>query len=400
MLKEKKVLLGVTGGIAAYKSCELVRRLKDKGAVVKVAMTDAATRFVTPLTFQALSGNPVRTSLFSMEEEQAIGHIALADWADAIVIAPATANFIAKAASGVADDFLSTFLLASRCPVLLCPSMNSNMYDNFFYKANEETLARSARFRILEPASGELACGYTGKGRLPPVQDIVAEVEGLFRDLDFSGLNILVTAGPTREPLDDVRFLSNRSTGRMGFALARAARSRGANVTLIHGPTFLEEPTGIRNIAVKTAEEMAAQTMAEFEKCNMLIMNAAVADYKPSEKTVGKKQKAGSWNLVLERTVDILSGLKDKSKGRVVIGFAAEYKDVEERAKNKLFRKGLDAIVGNDISAEDRGFESKVNAGIMLDRFGARSELPLMSKSSMAHRILDSVRSLLEKVKQ
>jgi len=399
-LAGRRILLGVSGGIAAYKSCELVRRLIDRGADVRVAMTEHATRFVSPLTFQALSDHPVRVDMFAPVEEEAIGHISLADWADAVVLAPATANLVGKLAHGIADDFLTTVILAATAPVLICPAMNVQMYENSLYRRNEQILRELEQYTVLEPAEGELACGHRGKGRMPEVAVIVSAVEALLGGAgDLAGARILITAGPTCEAIDEVRFITNRSTGKMGFAVARAAVARGAEVTLVHGPVALTPPPGVAEVqTVTTAAEMAEAVRARLGAAQALIMVAAVADYRPAEKLAGKRQKSeGGWTLELQRTSDILGSIPSEDRsGKVLVGFAAESGDAEAGAADKLARKGLDLIVANDISRDDAGFGSDDNAAVILDADGGREEVPLGPKAALADRLLDRVTALLE----
>ena len=398
-LAGRKILLGVSGGIAAYKSCDLVRRLIDRGADVRVAMTEHATRFVSPLTFQALSNHPVRVEMFDPVEEEAIGHISLADWADAVVLAPATANLVGKLAHGIADDFLTTVILAATAPVLVCPAMNVQMYDNPLYRRNEQILRELTQYRVLDPAEGDLACGYQGKGRMPEVPVIADTLEAMLcSGGDLAGVRVLVTAGPTREAIDAVRFVSNRSSGKMGFAVARAAAVRGAAVTLIHGPVALDPPPGMAGVhPVTTAAEMADAVRAGIAAADALIMVAAVADYRPAETIAGKRKKSeGGWTLELERTEDILASLAGGARDCVCVGFAAESDDAEARAADKLQRKGLDLIVANDISRDDAGFGSDDNAAVILDAEGGREEIPLGPKIRLADRLLDRVAAVLK----
>ncbi|MEO8605773.1 MAG: bifunctional phosphopantothenoylcysteine decarboxylase/phosphopantothenate--cysteine ligase CoaBC, partial [bacterium] len=353
----KTVVVALSGGIACYKAPELVRLLRDAGARVRVVMTRHATEFITPLTLQTLAGEPVSTELFDLTQESEIGHIRLADSADAVVVAPATANLLAKAAHGLADDLLTTVLLATRAPVLLAPAMNVHMWENPRVQANLATL-REQGWRIIEPGVGFLACGYEGAGRLADAAVIAAEVERAVGAHDLAGERVLVTAGPNREPLDPVRFLSNRSTGRMGYAVAAAAWRRGADVVLVSGPTALPTPHGVRCTRVGTAAEMRDAVAAEFEASTLLFMAAAVADYRPAQVASKKLKKSnGPMQLELERTVDILGELKGRGGGRIIVGFAAETDNVLGNAQRKLASKGLDLIVANDVSRRDAGFE-------------------------------------------
>ncbi|MDX2169964.1 MAG: bifunctional phosphopantothenoylcysteine decarboxylase/phosphopantothenate--cysteine ligase CoaBC, partial [Deltaproteobacteria bacterium] len=350
----KTVVVGLSGGIACYKVADVVRQLRDRGARVRVVMTRAATEFITPLTLQTLSGEPVSTELFDLTQESEIGHIRLADSADAIVVAPATANLIGKAAHGLGDDLLSTVLLATRAPVLLAPAMNVHMWENPRVQANLATLRAQGGWRVIEPGVGFLACGYEGAGRLADPATIVAEVERALGGGDLAGETVLVTAGPNREPIDPVRFISNRSTGRMGYALAAAAWRRGAEVVLVSGPVALPVPHGVRCERVNTAAEMRDAVRREIGAASMLFMAAAVADYRPAKVAAKKLKKTdGPMRLELERTVDILAELRATPDERLTVGFAAETDDVLRNAERKLAAKGLDLIVANDVSRAD-----------------------------------------------
>ncbi len=386
----KTIVLGVSGGIAAYKAAELVRLLSKAGATVRVVMTRGACEFITPLTLQTLSGNPVSTDLFDLTQESEIGHIELADSADAVVIAPATANLVGKLAHGLADDLLSTVLLATRAPVVLAPAMNVHMYENAAVQDNLKLVAKRGA-RIVEPAVGSLACGYEGPGRLPEPAVIVEEVARAVGADDLAGASLVVTAGPNREPLDPVRFVSNRSSGRMGYALARAAWRRGADVTLICGPTALEDPHGVRVLRVDTAGEMHKAVRREVKAASVLLMAAAVADYRPKKVAEQKLKKGtGKLSIELERTVDILADLKKVRGRRVVVGFAAETENVERNAARKLAEKGLDLIVANDVSRDDAGFEVDTNEVTLIDGNGSEA-VALASKDEIADRVLDRV---------
>lgn len=392
-LAGKTVVVGVTGGIAAYKAAEVVRLLVQRGAAVRVVMTRSACEFITPLTLQTLSGHPVATSLFDLTQESEIGHIRLADSADAVLVAPATANLIAKLAHGLADDLLSTVLLATRAPLVLAPAMNVHMYESAAVQENLATVRRRGA-RVVEPAVGSLACGYEGSGRLPDPAILVDEVARAVSTADLAGRRVLVTAGPNREPLDPVRFISNRSTGRMGYALAAAAWRRGADVTLVSGPTSLPEPHGVRVVRAVTADEMHRTVRAEAKSASILLMAAAVADYRAKRVATQKIKKGkGGYSLELERTVDILSDLP-ASRGRIVVGFAAETERVVENAQRKLEAKGLDLIVANDVSRRDAGFEVDTNEVTLIDATGSE-DLALASKDEIADRILDRVVRLL-----
>jgi len=393
MLRNKRVLLGVTGGIAAYKSAELVRALVKREASVKVVMTKSATEFLTPLTLQTLSGNPVYTELFTLVREADIAHVSLAEEAEIAVVAPATANCIGKLASGIADDLLGAVLMATKAPVLVCPAMNTGMYQNRIVQENMEKLGRHG-FAFLEPASGELACKSVGVGRLPEIEDIVEEMETLLTPKDLSGCRVLVTAGPTRERLDPVRFITNPSSGKMGYALARMARRRGAEVTLVSGPSALAPPRGVRIVSVTSAMEMHDAVTERFADADVVIKAAAVADYRPAEPS-GSKIKKGKETLMLrlERNPDIIAALGKKKGGKILVGFAMETEDLLARARRKMKDKNMDLIVANDLSRAGAGFEGDTNIITLIDRDGGLQELPLMDKKDAADRILDRIRA-------
>lgn len=396
MLKGRKIVLGVTGGIAAYKVAELVRELVKAGAEVHVVMTRNAQAFITPLTFQTLSGNPVTTELFNLIAESEIGHIALADRAEVLVIAPATANIIGKIAAGVADDMLTTIVMATQAPVLLAPAMNVHMWKNPICQENIQRL-RSRGYHFIDPEAGELACGYEGKGRLAEIPAIVEEICVLLSPKDFSGEKILVTAGPTEEPIDPVRFLSNHSSGKMGFALARAARRRGAEVTLISGPTALPVPPQMRSIAVRSAAQMREAVLNHLESASILIMAAAVSDYRPKQKAPEKIKKSKLETVLeLELNPDILAEAGKKKNSRIMVGFAAETENLLQNTREKLEKKNLDLIVANDVTLPGAGFKADTNIVKILDRSGKVEELPLMTKEDLADRILDRI-ALLKK---
>jgi len=387
----RTVVLGLTGGIACYKAAELVRALTRDGAKVRVMMSAGAQQFITPLTLQTLSSHPVATNTFDLTQESEIGHIRLADSADVLVIAPATANVIGKLAAGIADDLITTVVLATRAPVVLAPAMNVHMYENAIVQANLERL-RAHGFRIVEPSEGFLACGYEGKGRLPDTEVLQAEIERALSPQDLRGERVLVTAGPNREPLDPVRFISNRSTGKMGFAVAAAAWRRGAQVSLIAGPCALSTPHGVQRCDVVTAEEMRQAVRAEYEAATIILMAAAVADYRAA-RVAKEKLKKGSGPLVieLERTTDILAELAPRKGPRIVVGFAAETEQIIANAERKLVEKDLDLIVANDVAGAETGFAVDTNAVTIIDRTGQRETVPLMSKDAAADRILDRV---------
>jgi len=392
--KPKRIILGVTGGIACYKVVELVRLLVKGGFSVQVIMTRGAMEFVTPLTFQTLSGRPVATETFSLTQESEIGHINMADWPDLFVIAPATANVLGKIAAGIADDLLTTVVIATQAPLLIAPAMNVHMWDNIIVQENIRKLRR-AGYHVMTPGEGYLACGYEGEGRLPEISTILEEIKRLLRSKDLAGEKIMITAGPSREPLDPVRYLTNRSSGKMGYALARAALRRGAEVVLISGPTALELPTGARLIPVITASEMRQAVLETFPWCTTVIMAAAVADYRPVE-TADKKIKRGKGPIEIrfEPNPDILKELGAKKNGRVLVGFAAETEDLTANARTKLREKNLDIIVANDVTVEGSGFDGDTNVATILDRCGSSLELPLMSKDDLADHVYDRLVAL------
>jgi phosphopantothenoylcysteine decarboxylase / phosphopantothenate---cysteine ligase len=395
MFTGKTVILGVSGGIAAYKAVELLRLLVKAGASVHVVMTKAATEFVTPLTFQTLSGNPVHTELFNLITEQEIGHISLADRADLCIIAPATANFIGKLANGIADDLLTTTILATKAPVLLAPSMNVNMYENAIYQENEAKLLQHG-YLFAAPVSGYLACGWEGKGKLQEPAAIMEEAAAALTPQDLAGLTVLVTAGPTREEIDPVRYISNHSSGRMGYAIARAARLRGARVTLISGPTALAPPTGVELIPVESAAQMHAAVLQRGKEADIIIKAAAVADYRTAERADRKlKKSSAELSLHLVKNSDILAELgRMKPKGQILIGFAAETENLQANAAAKLAAKNLDMIVANDVLADGAGFNVATNIVRFIYRDGRSEELPLLPKETVAEEILARVLQL------
>jgi phosphopantothenoylcysteine decarboxylase/phosphopantothenate--cysteine ligase len=395
-LAGKRVLLGVSGSIAAYKAVEVLRELTRRGAEVRVAMTAAAERFVAPLTFATLSRQPVLTDLYSLDYGREIAHVAAPGRAHLLLVAPATANLIARFAHGQADDFVTNIYLAATCPVLLAPAMDADMYRHPAVQENLETLRRRG-VRIVGPASGELASGLVGPGRLSEPAEIVAAAEALLlARQDLAGQVVLVTAGPTQEPLDPVRYLSNRSSGRMGFAVAEAARDRGARVILVAGPTELAPPAGVEVVRVTTAEEMWAVIIDRFREATVVVKAAAVADYRPAQARPHKlkKQEAGL-RLDLEPTPDILGDLGQRKKGQVLVGFAAETDEVVANARDKLAKKNLDLIVANDVRAPGAGFGVETNRVTILGRNGAAEALPVLPKREVAERLLDRVAALL-----
>ena len=390
-----KIALGVSGGIAAYKAAEIVRLLQDRGIRVQVVMTRAAQEFVRPLTFAALSGEKVITDLFGSDEspanvESAIEHIAIAQAIDALVVVPATADVLARFAQGVANDFLSTLYLATTAPVVVAPAMNVNMWNHAATQANLEIL-RSRGVHIVEPGQGYLACGMTGAGRLAENEAIVAAVmEALGAAQDLAGETVLVTAGPTREKIDPVRYLTNRSSGRMGYAIAEAALRRGARVLLVSGPVAIAAPGGAELTAVETAEEMLAAVLQLLPESTVVIKTAAVADFRPKEAAAQKIKRKGATTLELEPTTDILAEVTRRKTTQLVIGFAAETENVLENARKKLASKALDAIVVNDVSREGIGFDSDRNAVTIISQSEV-VEVPESSKWEVAHRVLDQV---------
>jgi len=397
-MKGRKVIVGVTGGIAAYKAAELVRLLVKEGAVTRVAMTRHATKFVTPLTLETLSGNRVIADMWD-PETRPLDHITWGQDSDLIIIAPATANFIGKMAHGIGDDFLSTVVIAATARVLVCPSMNTQMYLSQAVQENLRIL-RARGCTIMEPEAGELACHTEGPGRLPEPEDIVEEARMLLSKQDLSGLRILVTAGATLEPLDPVRYMSNRSSGKMGYALARAARMRGAKVTLVSGPTALKPPRDVALSRVKTAEEMRRTVLADCGQYDVIIKAAAVLDWRPKETAEHKIKKGrGVQTLELVENPDILAelGCMQGASRCLLVGFAAETQDLIANAKEKLKKKNLDLIVVNDVSREDAGFEADTNAVKIVYRDGHMEDLPLMPKQEVADQLLDRIKLLWEK---
>ncbi len=396
--RQMRIVLGVSGGIACYKAVELVRLLVQNGFSVQVIMTRGAMEFVTPLTFQTLSGHPVATDTFNLTQESEIGHINLADSADLLVIAPATANIIGKIANGIADDLLTTVVLATQAPLLLAPAMNIHMFENSIVQENLRKL-RQVGYHVLDPVEGFLACGYEGKGRLPDAEKIVEEIQRLLRKKDLSAERLLITAGPSREPLDPVRYLSNRSSGKMGYALARTAVRRGAAVVLVTGPSALEPPAGVRAIAVTTAAEMRVAVLKEFAAATTVIMAAAVADYRPKLRAEQKiKRGKEPIELRLEPNPDIVRELGEKKGDKLLVGFAAETEALTANAAKKMREKNLDMIVANNVTVENSGFDGDTNVATILDRTGASLSLPLMSKDELADRIYDHFLALKAKL--
>jgi phosphopantothenoylcysteine decarboxylase / phosphopantothenate---cysteine ligase len=398
VLTGKRILLGVTGSIAAYKAVEIVRELVKREAEVQVVMTEAATRFVAPLTFETLSRQPVLLDMFTLAYGSQIGHIQATASADLFVIAPATANTIARLAHGLADDFLSNIYLASRCPTLLAPAMDSDMYQHVALQENLARL-RDRGVHIVGPASGELASGLVGPGRLVEPPEILAAIEGLLQpSQDLAGEAVLVTAGPTREALDPVRFISNRSSGKMGYAVAEAASRRGARVILVTGPTALPPPHGAEVVRVETAQEMYDAVLSRLDAATVVIKAAAVADYRPkrvAERKIKKDETVPE--ITLEPTPDILAEVGRRKGRRILVGFAAETEDLVANARKKLQRKNLDLMVANDLRQPGAGFDIDTNVVKILDAQGGVEEVPLQTKRSVGDRILDRVVELIRK---
>ena len=389
----KNIVLGITGGIAAYKACELARSFVRNGADVRCVMTKNASRFVTPLTLQTLSGNEVPRSLFDLTSESRIGHIKIADEADCVVVAPASASFIGKIASGMADGLLATVILATKAPVIICPAMNVNMYSNSIVRENVEKLGRHG-FTVVEPEEGDLACGWTGKGRLAETGAIELETAKALTPQDYAGKNLLVTAGATRERMDPVRFISNPSTGKMGYSIAAAGWLRGAETTLVSGHSHLPDPRGVKVIRVESSEEMYERVHERFGEADIVIKSAAVSDYAPCEKSPRKTKKSkGDISIRLERTKDILKSLGEKKQDRVLVGFSAETENLLENSRKKMEEKNLDLVVANDVTAPGAGFGEDTNVACLVGREKIE-ELPLMSKFELAERILDTIKEL------
>ena len=394
-MEQRRILVAVTGGIAAYKVPELIRILRRAGASVRCAMTPAAREFVAPLVLQTLTGHSVRTDLFDASQEGEIDHISLADWAELVILAPATANTLAKLSCGLADDLVSTVLLATRAPVLVAPAMNVNMWEHPATRRNMEIL-RQRGIRTIGPEVGELACGWEGAGRMSQPEAVAAEAELLLGSRDLEGEVILVSAGGTREPIDTVRYLGNRSSGKMGFAVAAEAARRGASVVLVAGPTPLATPPGVRRIDVLTALELRDAMFAEFDRATITVMAAAVADFRATQRSelkIKKEDLADDSGLTLEltRNPDILAELCQRKGDRVVIGFAAESHDLVSSARRKITRKGCDLLVANNISSETSGFDADDNAVVFVWPDGQIEELPSLPKSNVAAQLLDRV---------
>ena len=390
-LHNKRILLGITGGIAAYKCCELVRRLRDEQADVRVVMTRAAQAFITPLTLQALSGNPVHTDLLDPAAEAAMGHIELAKWADAIIIAPASADFIARLNCGMADDLLSTLCLASQAPLAIAPAMNQAMWQNLQTQANITQLLNRG-IRLFEPAQGSQACGDTGPGRMQEPDQLLQAIKQLFAPPLLTGKNLLITAGPTREAMDPVRYISNYSSGKMGFALARAAIAAGASVSLVTGPVNLATPPGVKRIDVTSAEEMLAACLHEVSRADIFIACAAVADYRPATIAEQKiKKSQNTMQVTMTRNPDIVATIAALADRPYVIGFAAETENLLAHARDKRQRKNLDMIIANNVADPSIGFNSDSNAVTVIDSKDQATEIAPADKNQLADSIIQLV---------
>ena len=401
MLKGKKIVLGVTGGIAIFKAVDLVSKLRKRGAEIRVVMTEHATKFISPLLFSEISGNKCSVSMWDGRDEFNVEHIALANWGDLILTAPATANIIAKMACGLADDLLSTVLLAASCPKIVCPAMNTGMYENPATQENLKILEKRGIF-VMEPASGELACGTSGAGRLPEVPEIISYLERFLakREGDMRGLKVLVTAAGTREPIDPVRYVGNRSSGKMGYSIARQALLRGADVTLITGPSALTPPPYAKVIPVETTKQMLDACLSEYPDTDIVIKAAAVADFKPrsvADQKIKKINPEDGMTIVMDQNPDILKTLGGMKKQQFLVGFAAETQNLLENAANKVKKKNLDMIVANDVSLKGAGFNTDTNIVKFLYPDGTVEALEILSKDTVASILLDRV---LEKRKR
>ena len=402
MLNGKKIVLGVTGGIAVYKAVDLVSRLRKQGAEVRVIMTEHAQQFVTPLTFNEISGNKVAVSMWEANQEFNVEHIALANWADAFVVAPATANILAKMANGIADDLLSTTLLAAQAPIIVCPAMNTGMYQNPITQENIAKLEAHG-VTVMPPAVGYLACGVSGPGRLPEPQQIVEFIDAFFakKDGDMVGLKVLVTAAGTREPIDPVRFVGNRSSGKMGYAIAQMAAQRGAEVLLVTGPSALAIPPNVKGVKVETTHEMLEAVMAAYDEMDVVIKAAAVADYRPRDVADQKikKKTDDALTVVMDKNPDILKELGARKAHQVLVGFAAETQNLLDNAREKIIKKNLDMIVANDVTAAGAGFNTDTNIVKFLYPSGEVRSLEQMAKTEVANLLLDAVMELKAKNK-
>ena len=400
MLNGKKIALGVTGGIAVYKAVDLVSRLRKQEAEVRVIMTEHAQQFVTPLTFKEISGNKVAVSMWDSNQEFNVEHISLANWADAFVVAPATANILAKMANGIADDLLSTTLLAAQAPIIVCPAMNTGMYQNPITQENIAKLEAHG-VTVMPPAVGYLACGVSGPGRLPEPQQIVEFIDDFFakKDGDMVGLKVLVTAAGTREPIDPVRFVGNRSSGKMGYAIAQAAAQRGAEVLLVTGPSALAIPANVKGVKVETTNEMLEAVMEAYDKMDVVIKAAAVADYRPRDVADQKikKKTDDALTVVMDKNPDILKELGARKAHQVLVGFAAETQNLLDNAREKIVKKNLDMIVANDVTAAGAGFNTDTNIVKFLYPSGEVRSLEQMAKTEVANLLLDAVMELKAK---
>ncbi|KXI23981.1 bifunctional phosphopantothenoylcysteine decarboxylase/phosphopantothenate--cysteine ligase CoaBC [Photobacterium sanguinicancri] len=398
-LAGKKILLGISGGIAAYKCAELTRRLIERGAQVQVVMTKAAQEFITPLTMQAVSGNPVASSLLDPAAEASMSHIELAKWADMVLLAPATADLIARVSAGMGNDLLSTLCLATDSPIVVAPAMNQQMYRNVATQENIATLKRRG-FHIWGPASGEQACGDVGPGRMLEPMALVHRAEDFFQPADLTDVSLTITAGPTREALDPVRYISNHSSGKMGFAIAQAAAERGAKVTLISGPVNLPTPQGVTRIDVESAEQMHQATMTHAPQHKIFIACAAVADFRPAmvaEQKMKKQSDEDTMTITLVKNPDIVASVAALADNRpFTVGFAAETQDVEQYARGKLTRKHLDLICANDVAQQGQGFNSDTNALHLYWPQGDKA-LPLTNKSELGKQLIDEITALYRK---
>jgi phosphopantothenoylcysteine decarboxylase/phosphopantothenate--cysteine ligase len=402
-MEKKKVLLAVSGGIAAYKAATVASRLYQGGYDVKVILTESAQKFITPLTFQTLTRQDVYTDTFEEKNPSVVSHIELADWADLVLIAPATANIIGKLANGIVDDMLTTTLMATKADVFVAPAMNVNMFNHPAVTNNMETLATFG-YRFIEPNEGLLACGWIGKGRLAEPEELIEVVNAYFtetekkQELPLAGKKLLVTAGPTREELDPVRYFTNHSSGKMGYAIAAAAKKWGAEVTLVSGPTSLQPPSGIKVENVTSAREMYDKVLSHYNSQDIVIKCAAVADYTPVSVFENKfKKKNDTWTIELKKTDDILKTLGEKKENQILVGFAAETENLESYAQDKLARKNLDMVIGNDVSKEGSGFGSDTNEIIMIKKDGSKRTLPILSKEKVAEEILEQVLDLMKR---
>lgn len=400
MTKQKNILLCVTGGIAVFKAAALTSKLIQDGYHVKVVMSASAREFVTPLTFQALSRDHVYVDTFTEPDPERIAHIDIADWADLVLVAPATANVLGKLANGIADDMITTTLLAVTAPVMIAPAMNVHMYDHPAVRKNMETL-KGFGYSFIEPDEGYLACGYTGKGRMAEPEDLHAMIDHHFiRESSpaWHGKRVIVTAGPTQEVIDPVRFFSNRSSGKMGYAIAEMAAAKGADVTLVSGPSSLDNPHGVRLVKVQTAEEMYEAVNSRFDQADVVVKAAAVADYKPKQTFDQKvKKEPGDLTVEMERTRDILKALGKKKTSQILAGFAAETENIEENAKKKIEAKHLDIIAANSVAKDGAGFQADTNELILYFADGTWKHVPMTTKREAALQLLDAIERLMGK---